>query len=160
MARTTNRKTCENPTSRGTQYAIRLQNRPRRYRCNNQNRTSNQDRTSQHQTNTNGPIKSIRLCKQNAPLYHTIQKGLPISTIKHIGQGHQNTTLRSKDNANYGPTVMNNVGLPQGSELSALLFIHIHWRRDSRLPGTERWCETSTTPHRTNTHSSTHWESS
>ena len=43
-------------------------------------------------------------------------------TIQHIKQGHRNTTLRCKDNGQYGPLVTNNFGASQGSAIIALLF--------------------------------------
>ena len=49
--------------------------------------------------------------------------GAPTNTIQHIRHGHQITTLRCKDNGKYGAQVKNNVGVFQGSALSALLFI-------------------------------------
>ena len=57
-------------------------------------------------------------------LWETLYKtGLPIPTIKHIMHGHQSTTPRCNDNGTYGTPVINNVGVFQGSALSALLFI-------------------------------------
>ena len=51
------------------------------------------------------------------------REGLPTQTIYRIKQGHQNTTLRYKDNGEDGPAIQNNIVAPQGSALSALLFI-------------------------------------
>ena len=63
-------------------------------------------------------------CANRTLLWNAIyKKGLPIPMIQHIRQGHQNTTLRRKDNGEYGLPVKNNVGVFQGSALSALLFI-------------------------------------
>jgi len=54
---------------------------------------------------------------------NTIQKGLPIDMIKHIRRGHKNTTLLPKVKNKYGQATKNNVGVFQGSAISALLFI-------------------------------------
>ena len=63
-------------------------------------------------------------CVNRQLLWTTLYKtGIPVATIKHIKQGHQNTKLRCKDNGKYGNAVINNVGVFQGSSLSALLFI-------------------------------------
>ena len=51
------------------------------------------------------------------------KKGLPIDMITHIRRGHQNATLLPKTRGKYGATTENNVGVFQGSALSALLFI-------------------------------------
>jgi len=51
------------------------------------------------------------------------RKGLPIGLIKTIKQGHENTKLKVKINGNLGGYVENNIGVFQGSPLSALLFI-------------------------------------
>ena len=53
-------------------------------------------------------------------LYKT---GIPIQTILHIRRGHANTTLQSKYNKQYGKKIYNNIGVAQGSAVSALLFI-------------------------------------
>ena len=39
--------------------------------------------------------------------------GLPHTTIKRIKHGHQNTKLRCNDNGEYGPPIINNVGVFQ-----------------------------------------------
>ena len=61
----------------------------------------------------------------NRPLLWTAlyKKGIPIEMIKQIWRGHQNTQLMAKTNNQYGPKVINNVGVFQGSAISALLFI-------------------------------------
>ena len=51
------------------------------------------------------------------------KKGLPLANILHIRQGHQNTTLRAKHQGGYGTNDTNNVGVFQGSVISAPLFI-------------------------------------
>ena len=51
------------------------------------------------------------------------KSGIPIKVTPHIMHGHQNTTLRCKDNGKYGAPVNNNVGVSQGSAPSAILFI-------------------------------------
>ena len=63
-------------------------------------------------------------CVNRKILWTTLYKaGLPIQLIKHIRQGNQNTVLRCKDNRTYGAPIQNNVGVFQGSALSAILFI-------------------------------------
>ena len=61
----------------------------------------------------------------NRPLMWTTlyRKGIPIDMIKQIWRGHQNTQLLSKSHNQYGPPVLNNIGVFQGSAISALLFI-------------------------------------
>ena len=54
------------------------------------------------------------------------KKGLPIDMITHIRRGHQNTTLMPKTKGKYGEETTNNVGIFQGSAISALLFIIIY----------------------------------
>ena len=51
------------------------------------------------------------------------KKGLPIELITHLRRGHQNTKLVAKLNGEYGKPQDNNVGVFQGSAVSALLFI-------------------------------------
>merc|ERR1712105_7076 len=51
------------------------------------------------------------------------KKGLPIDMITHIRRGHQNTQLLPKTKGKYGTATTNNVGVFQGSAISALLFI-------------------------------------
>jgi len=54
---------------------------------------------------------------------NTIQKGLPENATKQILRGHQDTQLMAKESNEYGPKILNNVGVFQGSSISALLFI-------------------------------------
>ena len=51
------------------------------------------------------------------------KKGCPLENITHIRQGHQNATLCDKHQGTYGNPVRNNVGVFQGSAVSALLLI-------------------------------------
>jgi len=51
------------------------------------------------------------------------KKGIPLETITHIRKGHQNTMLRAKHQGKYGEASENNVGVSQGSAISALMFI-------------------------------------
>ena len=51
------------------------------------------------------------------------KKGLRLETIVQIRQGHQNTQLCAKNQGKYGPLAKNNVGVFQGSALSAPLYI-------------------------------------
>jgi len=51
------------------------------------------------------------------------RKGLPLKMIQNIRNGHQNTTLMAKDKNQYGGKIKNNIGVFQGSAISALLFI-------------------------------------
>jgi len=51
------------------------------------------------------------------------KKGIPIQTIQQIWRGRQNTQLMAKSHNQYGAKVENNVGVFQGSAMSALLFI-------------------------------------
>ena len=63
-------------------------------------------------------------CVNRRLLWATLyKKGIPITTINHIKQGHLNTTIRCKDNGKYGIPVKYNIGVFQWSALSALLFI-------------------------------------
>ena len=43
--------------------------------------------------------------------------------IRHIRRGHQGTRLAPKYRGSYGEAKENNIGVSQGSEISALLFI-------------------------------------
>jgi len=60
----------------------------------------------------------------NRPLLRTAlyRKGIPIKMAKQIWPGHRNTKLMAKDRNRYGPKITNNVGVSQGSAISALLF--------------------------------------
>ena len=50
-------------------------------------------------------------CVNRTLLWTTLYKKLiPTSTTQHIRQGHQNTTLRNKDNGQYGPPVKTTLG--------------------------------------------------
>ena len=51
------------------------------------------------------------------------RKGLPVQLIQTLRKGHENTKLRVKNCGNLGDHIKNNVGVFQGSPLSALLFI-------------------------------------
>ena len=51
------------------------------------------------------------------------KKGIPIEMILHIRRGRQKTKPTTKTHGQYGETMCNNVGLFQGSAISALLFI-------------------------------------
>ena len=51
------------------------------------------------------------------------KKGLPEETINHIRRGHTGTRLAPKYKGRYGKLNGNNIGVFQGSEISALLFI-------------------------------------
>ena len=63
------------------------------------------------------------VCVNRKMLWATLYKlGLPIQMITHIKNGHQNTTLKSKDNGKYGKAIKNNVGVFQGATISPLLF--------------------------------------
>ena len=53
----------------------------------------------------------------------TYESGLPIRFINDIRNGHQGNTLRPKVKGELGKKVGNNIGVFQGSPLSALLFI-------------------------------------
>jgi len=62
-------------------------------------------------------------CVDRKLLWGTMYKiGIPIKMMLHIKEGHQKTTLRSKDNGKYGRPIKNNIGVFQGASLSALLF--------------------------------------
>jgi len=50
------------------------------------------------------------------------EKGAPIQTILHVKRGHRKTTLQAKYNRTYGEKTENNIGVFQGSAISALLF--------------------------------------
>ena len=57
-------------------------------------------------------------------LWATLYKcGIPITAIQHIRGGLPKTILRHKENRTYGTPITNNVGVFQGSAISALLFI-------------------------------------
>ena len=51
------------------------------------------------------------------------KKGLPLETIARIREGHRHTTICAKYQGKYGKPEINNVGVFQGSVISALLFI-------------------------------------
>ena len=58
-----------------------------------------------------------------AKLWTTLYKnGLPLEMIITVRQGHQNTTLCAKNQGGYGKQIINNIGVFQGSAISALLF--------------------------------------
>ena len=57
-------------------------------------------------------------------LWNTLYKqGVPIQTILHIRRGSNRAILQAKHNKQYGQKVHNNIGVFQGSAISALLFI-------------------------------------
>ena len=51
------------------------------------------------------------------------KKGIPEETIRHIRRGHHGTRLAPKYRGRYGEAKANNVGVSQGSAISALLFV-------------------------------------
>ena len=51
------------------------------------------------------------------------KKGIPEEMIKHIRRGHTGTKLAPKYKGKYGKLNESNIGVFQGSEISALLFI-------------------------------------
>ena len=51
------------------------------------------------------------------------KKALPIGLIANIRRGNHNTKLQPKCNGSYGTLAGNNVGICQGSEISASVFI-------------------------------------
>jgi len=51
------------------------------------------------------------------------KKGIPIEMITHIRRGHLDTMLLPKTKRIYGKPTENNIGVFQGSAISALLFI-------------------------------------
>ena len=51
------------------------------------------------------------------------KKGIPLYNIPHIRKGHHNTNLCAKHRGRYDPQIKNNIGVSQGSAVSALLFI-------------------------------------
>ena len=51
------------------------------------------------------------------------KKELPIEMITHIRRGHKNTALAPQLKNKYGKPTENNVGVYQGSAISAILFI-------------------------------------
>ena len=51
------------------------------------------------------------------------KKGLPEEMIRRIRRGHQGTKLAPKYRGRYGEHKRNNIGVCQGSTLSALIFI-------------------------------------
>ena len=51
------------------------------------------------------------------------KKGIPIEMTNHIRQGHHGTKLPPKYKGRYGAPSPNNIGVSQGSAISALLFI-------------------------------------
>ena len=58
------------------------------------------------------------------PLWEALyKKGAPEETIKHISRGHQGTRLSPKHNGKYGHPRGNDIGVFQGSAISAILFI-------------------------------------
>ena len=63
-------------------------------------------------------------CVNRLILWTTLYKlGLPIPVILHMENSYQNTTRRHKNNGVYGPPTPNNVGVFQGSALSATPFV-------------------------------------
>ena len=70
-----------------------------------------------------GLSKAFDYVNRNTLRATLFKAGLPIRTIKNIQQGSQGAKLHCKDNGTYGEPVINNVGVFQGSALSALLFI-------------------------------------
>ena len=54
----------------------------------------------------------------------TVQKGVPVEEmIRRVRRGHRRTRLAPKYRARYGEAKENNIGVFQGSSISALLFI-------------------------------------
>ena len=59
-----------------------------------------------------------------AQLWTTLyKKGIPLETIVHIRKGHRDAMLRAKHQGKYGDASKNNVGVFQGSAISALMSI-------------------------------------
>ena len=54
---------------------------------------------------------------------NAIQKGVPEEMISRIRRGHQGARLAPKSRGRYGESKENNIGVPHGSSISALLFI-------------------------------------
>ena len=77
--------------------------------------------------NINGQIlidlsKAFGKIDRNKLWWILYKKGLPLKLIKALVGGHTNTTLRSKHDGKLGPYIANNVGVFQGSPISAQLF--------------------------------------
>jgi len=59
-----------------------------------------------------------------ARLWTTLYKnGLPMEMIQRVRRGHQGTTILPKTKGKYGIGSPNNIGVFQGSAISALLFV-------------------------------------
>ena len=54
---------------------------------------------------------------------HTISKRIPINLIEQIKKGRTKNMLRTKQSGKYSQQIENNIGVSQGSPISAILFI-------------------------------------
>ena len=113
----------ENTTPDNAKRAIRIQKWTVNYRCKHKIEQATQAGPNM-MTTTIMDLSVAFDCVNRKLMWATLYKtGVPIDTINHIRQGHQNTTLRCKDNIKYGPKIKNSIGVFRGSALSALLFI-------------------------------------
>ena len=122
MARTNRKTTNKHNAHNNRQQSVWLQGRNIHDRCNHKSRTVR--RTDRQQRKVQMGLSEASEAINRTRLWTTLyKKGLPEEMIRHIRRGHRWTKLSPKYRGSYGESKGNNVGVFQGSSISALLFI-------------------------------------